>query len=143
VAGPSERAEDLRPPRPTLVELASAMLVIGSGIDAAISFEGMSVATTPESRLLSAATVAVGFALIALGLLIRSGRVWLLTINVVAVAAFLELLTLTFGGIFAALLYMVVLGILLREQWWFRWSPPAPPPEPAVALAGDDRRPWG
>jgi len=125
--------EELRPPRPRLVELASAILVIGSFMDGAIAFEGMLKATTQDVRLLETASVLVSFGLISLGVLIRSGRVWLLTLNVVAVAAFLELQSVTLGGIFAALIDMVVVGILLRERKWFQWTPDATTSWPADA----------
>lgn len=126
MTAPNDRAADeLRPPRPRLVELASAILIIGSFIDGAISFEGMLRATTPEARLFGTASVLVAAGLIALGVLIRSGRAWLLTLNVVAVAAFLALQSVTLGGIFAAMIDMVVVGILLRERGWFQWSPDA------------------
>jgi hypothetical protein len=123
VAPDPRSLEELRPPRPVLVELASAILVIGSFMDGAISFERMLEATTQEGRVFATASVLVAVGLIALGVLIRSGRLWLLTLNVVAVAAFLELLSVTLGGIFAALIDMVVVGILLRERAWFQWKP--------------------
>ena len=107
------------------MELASAILIIGSGIDTVISLADMSAAETPEARTLAGLSVAVGCGLVALGLLIRGGRGWLLSLNVVAVAAFLELQSLTMGGILAAVLDMAVVGILLRERWWFQWLPPA------------------
>lgn len=126
MTAPYERAaEEQRPPRPRLVELASAILIIGSFIDGAISFEGMLRATTAEARLFGTASVLVAAGLIALGFLIRGGRAWLLTLNVVAVAAFLALQSVTLGGIFAAMIDMVVVGILLRERAWFQWSPDA------------------
>jgi hypothetical protein len=115
--------EELRPPRPRLVELASAILVIGSFMDGAVAFESMVEATTQEARLFATASVLVAAGLIALGVLIRSARAWLLTLNVVAVAAFLELQSVTLGGILAALIDMVVVGILLRERAWFHWTP--------------------
>lgn len=126
MTAPHERAAaELRPPRPRLVELASAILVIGSFIDGAISFEGMLRATTQEGRLFTTASVLVAAGLIALGFLIRSGRAWLLTLNVVAVAAFLALQSVTLGGIFSAMIDMVVVGILLRHRAWFQWTPDA------------------
>jgi hypothetical protein len=116
-----------RPPRPVLVELASAILIIGSFMDGAISFEAMMEATTQETRLFATASVLVAAGLIALGVMIRGGRLWLLALNVVALAAFLELQTVTPGGVFAALIYMVVVGILLRERAWFHWVPEVMP----------------
>lgn len=125
-ASEARALDELRPPRPRLVELASAILVIGSFIDGVISFEGMLEATTQEGRLLASASVLVSAGLITLGVLIRGGRAWLLTLNVVAVAAFLQLQSVTLGGIFAAMIDMVVVGILLRERAWFSWTPGGP-----------------
>ncbi len=125
--------EDLRPPRPRLVELASAILIIGSFLDGAISFETMLEATTQEARLFATASVLVAAGLIGLGMLIRGGRAWLLTLNVVAVAAFLELQSVTLGGIFAAMIFMAVVGILLRERAWFQWTPDGASNRPADA----------
>lgn len=123
--------EDLRPARPRLVELASAILVIGSFMDGAVAFEGMLEATAQDGRLLASASVLVAFGLIVLGVLIRSGRAWLVTVNVVAIAAFLELQAVTLAGILAALVDMVVVGILLRERRWFAWTPDAASERPA------------
>src|SRR5919206_541573 len=47
-----------RPRRPVLIELAAAILIIGSATDAIISFEGLATAPTAEGRLLAAASVA-------------------------------------------------------------------------------------
>ena len=125
MTAPYARAAEERPPRPRLVELASAILVIGSFLDGVLSFEGMLTATTQEARLFATVSVLVAAGLIALGILIRGGRAWLLTLNVVAVAAFLELQSVTLGGIFAAMIDMVVVGILLRHRAWFQWTPDA------------------
>ena len=112
-----------RPKRPILVELAAAILIVGSATDAVISFETMATAPQPD-RTLAGISVAVALGLVALGLLIRSGRAWLLALNVVAIAAFLELRSLSVVGVLSAIIDMLVVGILLRERWWFRWTPP-------------------
>ena len=135
----TERPEVERPRRPILVEIAAAILIVGSATDAAISFEGMATGATTQARLLAAASVSLGLLLVILGLLVRSGRAWLITINVVAVAAFLELLALTFPGLLAAVLDMLVVGILLRERWWFQWKPDDDPRAPG----SDPRAPGG
>lgn len=116
-----------RPPRPVLVELAAAVLIIGSAMDVFISFEGTATAPTAEGRLLFALSTAIGAALVVLGLLVRAGRAWIVAINVVAVAAFLEITSLTFAGLVSMVLDLAVLVILLRERWWFQWRPPEDP----------------
>lgn len=120
----TETPEVERPRRPVLVEVAAAILIVGSVTDAIISFEGMATAPTTVARVLAATSVSVGLLLVILGFLIRSGRAWLVTLNFVAVAAFLELQTLSFVGLLAGIFDMVVVGILLRERAWFQWVPP-------------------
>ena len=106
------------------MEVAAAILIVGSVTDAIISFEGMAAAPTSLARVLAATSVSVGLLLVILGFLIRSGRAWLVTLNIVAVAAFLELQTLSFVGLLAGIFDVVVVGILLRERAWFQWVPP-------------------
>ena len=118
--------DEVRPRRPVLVELAAALLVVGSATDALISLESMATAASPEARTIAGVSVAVGAGLVALGLLLRTGRAWLVAVNVVAVAAFLELRAPSTTGIISALLDVTVVAILLRERSWFRWTPPAP-----------------
>ncbi len=113
-----------RPRRPLLVEIAAAILIVGSATDVFISFEGMAMAPTALGRALAATAVSLGLLLVLLGWFVRRGRAWLLTLNVVAVAAFLELQSLTFVGLVSGIIDMIVVGILLRERWWFQWRPP-------------------
>ena len=120
----TEKPEVERPRRPVLVEVAAAILIVGSATDVVISFEGLATAPNGPGRLLAATSASVGLLLVILGFLIRSGRAWLVTLNVVAVAAFLELITLSFVGLLAGIFDMVVVGILLRERGWFHWAPP-------------------
>ena len=119
-----EKPEIERPRRPILVEVAAAILIVFSATDVLISFEGMAAAPTQLGRALAATSVSVGLLLVILGYFVRKGRAWLLALNVAAIAAFLELQTLSFVGLLGALFDMLVVGILLRERWWFQWRPP-------------------
>ncbi len=130
-----EKPEIERPRRPILVEVAAAILIAGSVTDVLLSFEALASAPTALGRALAATSVSVGLLLVILGYLIRKGRAWLVSLNVVAVAAFLELQSLTFVGLFAAIVDMVVVGILLRERGWFQWRPPADQPEQELERA--------
>jgi hypothetical protein len=85
---------------------------IGAGID------------QPDQLLFAMATVAIDLTLLSLGLLIRQGRAWLIALNVVAVASFLELRTATEQGLLFGGLDVIVLIVLLRQRWWFQWTPP-------------------
>jgi hypothetical protein len=118
-----DRVAALRPPRPASVEAAAAILVVGSAMDAVLSLSGLLVATG-EARGLFAISVSISLGLVLLGMLVRSGRAWLAAVNIVAVSAFLELRSVTALGVTAAVLDMVVVGLLLRSRWWFRWAPP-------------------
>jgi hypothetical protein len=134
-----------RPRRPVLVEVAAAILIVGSAMDVLISFEGMTSAPTALGRVLAATSVSVGVLLVILGSLLRKGRAWLVALNVAAVAAFLGLQSLSLVGILGAVFDMAVVGILLRERWWFQWRPPdeaAGDGEPASAgeLEGNPER---
>ena len=131
----TEKAEIERPRRPILVEVAAAILIVGSATDVLISFEGMATAPTSLGRVLAAASVSVGLLLVILGFLVRSGRAWLVALNVVAIAAFLEFQSLSFVGLLSAVFDMVVLGILLRERAWFQWRPPDDWPEAELERA--------
>ena len=117
-----------RPPRPLLIEIASAILIVGglTGLVGALSVSGPLLVIVLAINALS----------IAVGVLIRAGRGWVLAINVVAVALFLELtaISTTFGIIFGVLDAIVLIG-LLRHRSWFDWRPD--PGETVTEEAGD------
>ncbi|HEX7950720.1 MAG TPA: hypothetical protein VF494_10260 [Candidatus Limnocylindrales bacterium] len=117
-----------RPPRPVLVELAAAVLVVGallsivSSIEVVFRFASEGQPTDPFAAI----TTGVGLGLLVLGLLVRSGRAWLVTVNVVAVVAFLELISSSIVGLLFGGLDVFVLLALVRERPWFEWRPEDP-----------------
>lgn len=111
-------------PRPILVELASAILVVGAATNLLISIDGLIgfAQTGGDIGVPTVITIAVATLTFALGLAVRFGRAWLVTVNVMAVIGFLELLSTTsIGLLFGGLDVFVVLA-LMRERPWFEWS---------------------
>lgn len=111
-------------PRPVLVELAAAILIVGAAINLLISMDGVIgfAQSGGDIALPTVIAIAVATLTLALGLGVRAGRIWLLTINVMAVIGFLELISGTsIGLLFGALDVFVVLA-LVRERPWFEWS---------------------
>jgi hypothetical protein len=115
-----------RPSRPVLVELASAILVVGglmsvlSSLDVAMHLAEQTSGVEP----LAALTIAIGLAAVVLGILVRLGRAWLVAINVVAVAGFLELTSGSIVGLLFGGLDVFVVLVLMIERPWFAWRPP-------------------
>jgi hypothetical protein len=119
-AEPAEPAEPARPSRPALVELAAAILMVGGVaglIQAAASSSGLPAGTEP----FQAGAVALDAGSIALGLLIRTGRAWLLAVNYAAVLGFIDLLGAgaTPFSLMLGLTDILVVGILLVTKPWF------------------------
>lgn len=115
-----------RPPRPILVEIAAAILVVG-GLTSLIG-------ALAAPGLVGVLFTALNVAMIVLGLLIRHGRAWVVAINVVAVALFLELTALpaTFAIVSIAM-DAVVLIALFRHRTWFQWEPGTAETDPEAA----------
>ena len=114
-----------RPPRPVLVELATALLIVSGFLSLFLSLGAVStLANSGElSPLLVLIALVLGIAVPVVGLGLRYGRWWLLGVNLAAVASFLELTSgspegLLFGGID---LFVVV--VLLMHRPWFAWTP--------------------
>ena len=107
-----------------LVELASAILVVGAAVNLLISVDGLvSLAQTGgDIALPTVITIAVATLTLGLGIATRFGRAWLVTLNVMAVIGFLELLSGTSIGLLFGLLDVFVVLALLRERPWFEWS---------------------
>lgn len=124
-----------RPPRPVLVELASAILIVGS-ITAlmGLGIQQLVAPNLPADAGLGVLLIAaVDLATFAIGLLIRAGRWWRLCINVVAIAMFLYLTRFPNP---IAVLYLfldtIVFFALMRHRAWFDWDPSRPTgPAPA------------
>jgi hypothetical protein len=105
-----------RPRRPILIEIASAILIVGG----LTGFAGVLSVTGPLQVLV----LTINLLTIVVGVLIRSGRAWVLALNVVVIAIFLELTALgTTFGIVYLILDSIVLFALLRHRPWFDWSP--------------------
>jgi hypothetical protein len=110
-----------RPPRPASIEISAAILLVG-GVLATIGT--LEVAGTAVDIRAPGAGLLVG-------LLVRQGMAWILCINVVAVALFVELTAVPAGSAFAAGLAALdafVFVALLRNRAWFDWRPPAEDP---------------
>jgi len=108
------------PSRPAAIELASAILIVAGVIGLVGS---VSIALNPESArdpfLILTAALAIGS--IAMGLLIRLGRSWILAVNYVAVLGFLDLLGSGASplALMLGLADIVVVVILFANKPWF------------------------
>jgi hypothetical protein len=108
-------------PRPVLVEIASALLVVEGAVNLLFSIQVLiNLAQAGQSiELLTVISIALATLNLALGLAVRTGRGWLVTVNVVAVLGFLELLSGTPVGLFFGVLDVFVVLALARERPWF------------------------
>ena len=127
--GAHEQARPPRRRRPILVELASALLIVGGVLNLLLSIQVIAALGQQGSEVgpLTLVTIVLAAATLVLGVLVRFGRAWLVTINVVAVVAFLELTSgspvgLVFGGVDT----VVVVALLLERPWFVG---PGPEPE--------------
>lgn len=114
--------EPERPRRPVLIELASAILIVG-GMTSTLRTLGYVLGGGPGG-LVETLVLGLDALMVLVGILARSGRAWVLAINVVAIALFLEVTALpaTFAIVSAAL-DAVVLVALFRHRSWFDWRP--------------------
>jgi len=112
----------VRPSRPLLIEVSAAILIVGGITSLVGSLPG---ALSPDAETAGALPIvalilALNVLTIIVGLLIRTGRGWILALNVVAIELFLYLTALpsAIAALFVAL-DLVVLFALLRHRWWF------------------------
>jgi hypothetical protein len=117
-----------RPPRPVLVELATAILIVGGALGFVTSIEAMTRMADLGSIEVSVASLSffIGAASIVLGLLLRTGRAWLVGVNLIAIAGFLELISGTVVGLLYGALDIFVVLALVATRDWFR-QPLTPP----------------
>ena len=111
-----------RPSRPVLVELASALLIVSGAITLLLSIQAMVALAGQGVGVggLSLVTIVLAIVTLALGVAVRYGRGWLVAVNVVAVLAFLELISASAIGLFFGLVDTIVVLALFREREWFR-----------------------
>jgi hypothetical protein len=124
----SQEPAPTRGPRPVLLELATAMLIVAGALSVLTSIEAVAQmadrgTVEPSVALLSVAT---GLASVVLGLLLRTGRAWLVGINLAAIAGFLELSSGNVVGLLYGLLDVFVVVALVATREWFR-QPLTPP----------------
>ena len=124
--------EPERPPRPAMVEAAAAILIVVgvAGIAAQVlAIAGGTAVPSAGAEPILLLQYALIVLTIVIGLLVRAGRAWLLSVNVVAVILFLDLTAVPSGNVFAlifSVLDAIVFVTLIRHRWWFEWRPPAP-----------------
>lgn len=110
----------LRPARPAAVELAAAILIVG-GLLGTLSGLGRLADPAAVAPSLGLLTVVLNVTQVPLGLLVRHGRLWLLTVNYAAVVGFLDLLA---GGASVTALVLglsevvVVIALLVTKPWF-------------------------
>jgi hypothetical protein len=128
---PTEDRRAKRPSRPVLVEIATAVLIVTGFMSLFTSLEAaISIAGSGEPDLvLLALFLFIGVGTVAVGIALRYGRWWLLGVNYVAVAAFLELTSGTAQGLLFGALDLFVVVVLLAQRPWFAWTPDDEPDE--------------
>lgn len=111
-----------RPPRPILIELASAILVVG-GMVGVLGTIGLATSGI-EPGVVGSLVLVLNVLTVLVGVMVRAGRAWVVAINVVAVALFLELTALpSTMAIVLSMLDAIVLFALIRYRSWFDWRP--------------------
>jgi hypothetical protein len=122
VDGPTQPddVELVRPARPASVELAAAILIVCGAVQLISGIISLS-SIPPGVETFAALVFALNVASIALGLIVRTGRAWLVAINFAAILGFLDLLGS--GGSPLSLMLgaaeVLVVAILLARKPWF------------------------
>lgn len=111
-----------RPVRPVLVELASAILIVG-GITAIVGWlvaQVLDIGAAANAGLVPVIFVILNVVAIAMGVAIRRRRYWRLCINLVALSMLLYLTGLSSPiAMFYFALYAVVFYALFQHRSWF------------------------
>lgn len=124
-----------RPPRPMIIEIAAAILIVGGfvgivgTITAALGFDP--AAADPGARPVIVLILALNVLTVVVGVLVRRGVAWIACINVVAVLLFIEFTAVPGGSAVAVLLAVLdafVFVALARHRAWFDWRPPTEEP---------------
>jgi hypothetical protein len=117
----------VRPRRPILIEIAAAIMIIG-GVTALLGVVSGTLTRGPDpdaATPIIALIVALDVLTIVVGITIRTGRAWILALNVVAIEIFLYLTALPSAmAVLYTVLDAIVLFALIRHKWWFDWRPP-------------------
>jgi hypothetical protein len=110
------------------VELATALVIVSGAVSVLISVEAFARMNQLGSAgtQLTLPSIAIGLATIVLGVLLRYGRAWLVGVNVLAVAGFLELLSGAPIGIVFGALDAIAVVVLMVHRPWFAWRPGEP-----------------
>lgn len=118
----------VRPNRPAAIELAAALLIV-AGVLGIIGLFGPDAARPQGLEWLVVLTAILNVGQIAVGVLVRAGRLWIVAVNYVAVLGFLDVAGA--GGsplaFMLALMELGVLAVLFVYRWWFdgRWAEPS------------------
>jgi hypothetical protein len=118
--GATDDAEPVRPARPASVELAAAILIVG-GILQLLSGIATLPSVPPGAEPFAGIALALDAASVTSGVLARTGRAWLVALNVAAILGFLDLLG-SGGSPFLLMLgvaEVLVVGLLLARKPWF------------------------
>ena len=116
----TEESDTPWPARPTAVELAAALLIVGGVISALSAVSNVS-SLPPGVEPILALTVALAIGSIVVGVLVRLGRFWLVAVNYAAVLGFLDLLGAGASplALMLGLSDVLVVVILFRDKPWF------------------------
>jgi hypothetical protein len=95
--------------------IVSGVISVLVSIQAAMTFS----AQGDLDQGLAALSIAIGVATVILGLLVRTGRAWLIALNLAAIAGFLEFLSGSAAGwLFGALDVTVVVLLMVNRPWF-------------------------
>lgn len=108
------------PARPLLVEFGAAILVIGGAFGLLAKLfdplvPGAALAFDPVLIL----AIVLDVLAIAAGVLLRTGRTWIVAANLAAVLAFLHLVSQSVAGIAFAAAYLAVVAACFLVRDWF------------------------
>lgn len=135
---PTEDRRPKRPPRPVVVEVATAVLIVSGFMSFFTSIESV-IAMANRGELdpfLVALFLFIGVGTIAVGMALRYGHWWLFGVNYVAVASFLELTSMSPQGFLFGGLDLLVLAVLIAQRPWFAWTPDDPEQDVGMGATG-------
>lgn len=109
-----------RPDRPASVEVAAAILIgVGSFGLLALVFIVASPGAVDISPSLAAAEAILQLTTVLVGLIVRTGRSWLVAVNMTAILTFLQLLGGTSISLIFTLMFGLAFGLIWARKPWF------------------------